>query len=63
MIPDPTVAITFCPIVIKPTAIPNAPSGKIHQVKAPPETILPPCSTIDTTAESGPIALATSFEP
>ena len=50
-------------MVIKPTAIPNAPNGKIHQVKAPPETILPPCSTIDTTAESGPIALATSFEP
>ena len=63
VIPDPTVAITFCPIAIRPTAIPNAPKGKIHQAKSPPLRIFPPFCTIDTTEESGPIALATSLEP
>ena len=63
VIPDPTVAITFCPIAIKPTAIPNAPKGKIHQANFPPLRICPPFSTIETTEESGPIALATSLEP
>ena len=50
-------------MVIKPTAIPNAPSGKIHQASAPPEMILPPSFTIETTAERGPMAFATSLEP
>ena len=44
-------------------AIPNAPKGRIHQAKSPPLMIFPPFCTIDTTEESGPIALATSLEP
>ena len=30
VIPDPTVAITFCPIAIRPMAIPNAESTKLN---------------------------------
>src|SRR5690606_20386747 len=59
----PTVLITLAPKVAKPTTIPTAPNGKIHQANCALLAISPPELTTLTTAAKGPIALATSFEP
>ena len=63
VIPSPIVLITFLPKIARPATIPKPPSGKIHHAIAAFLAISPLCSTMFTTAASGPIALATSFEP
>src|SRR5690606_19778592 len=59
----PTVLITRAPKIARPITIPTAPSGKIHQANCALPATSPPELTTLTTAASGPIALATSFEP
>ncbi|MNG03193.1 hypothetical protein D3C84_862620 [compost metagenome] len=63
VMPVPTVAITFSPMVARPMTIPMPPSGRIHQAMAELPLIWPALCTVETTAESGPMALATSLEP
>ena len=43
--------------------MPLAPKGKIHHASGALLIICPSLSIMATTAESGPIAFATSFEP
>ena len=58
----PIVAITFQPNVAKPTTIPAPPKNRIH-IGSPACCATSPLRATVTTAASGPIAFATSFEP